>query len=138
MILMEWQESYSVGVSEFDEHHRHIFDLLNVAYTACMENRQKDVLSKVIAEMAEYVCYHFTAEERQMEEHSYAGLAAHREEHMMFTRKVAELRKRLATDNDECTIDLLDLAQFLMTWLGHHILEVDMQYRQLLAGGVHE
>lgn len=135
MILMEWQDSYSVGVPEFDEHHRHIFDLLNVAYTACMENRQKDVLSGVIAEMAEYVCYHFTAEERKMEEHGFDGLASHRAEHMMFTRKVAELRKRLATESDEFTIDLLDLAQFLMTWLGHHILEVDMQYRQLLAGG---
>lgn len=133
MSFIEWSPDYSVGLPEFDTHHRHLFDLLNKAYDACMQSKQSEVFSDIVAEMSEYACYHFTAEERQMEACAYPGLTAHREEHLQFTRRIAELRKSLPTVNEECTIDLVDLTQFLMNWLSHHILEIDMQYSQHLS-----
>lgn len=132
MLFMEWEESYSVGIPEFDGHHRHLFELLNKAYDASMLSKQREVFSDIVSELAEYIYYHFTAEEQLMERFSYPDLVAHRDEHTLFSRKITDCRKILSTSNDECTIDLVELTQFLMNWLTHHIIEVDKQYSHLL------
>jgi hemerythrin len=134
MISAEWLDSYSVGIPEIDEHHRHLFGLLNKVYEACMLCKQKDIFCNTVSELAEYTCYHFVAEERLMEECSYPGLAFQQEEHAAFTRKIEELYKIQSSDSDECTIELVELTQFLTNWLTHHILEVDMQYKLQLVG----
>jgi len=133
MSSMEWKESYSVGLTEFDDHHRNLIELLNKVQDACMLSKQKAVFCDTVSKLAEYTCYHFTAEEQLMEELSYPGLAEQREAHALFTRKIAELYKIQALNNDECTIDLIELTQFLMNWLTNHILEVDKQYSPLLV-----
>lgn len=134
MVFMEWKNSYSVGLPEIDGHHRHLFDLLNKAYSACMLNKQHDVFCGIVTELAEYVNYHFTAEERLMEECSYPALSAHREEHAIYTDKMSELLQMISSEIREFTIELVELTQFLMDWLSHHILEVDMEYSRFLAG----
>jgi hemerythrin-like metal-binding protein len=136
MVAMEWKQSYSVGRDQFDDHHRQLFELLNKVYDACMLSNQKAVFSDAVAKLAEYTCYHFTAEEQLLESLSYPGLAVQRAEHALFTRKIAELYTIQTLNNDECTIDLVELTQFLMDWLTHHILEVDKQYSHLLGGKV--
>jgi hemerythrin-like metal-binding protein len=130
---MEWKQCYSVGLTEFDEHHRKLFELLDKVYDASLLSKQKAVFSEAVSKLAEYTCYHFTAEEQLMEEFCYPGLAVQREEHALFTRNIAELYKIQAFNRDECTIDLVELTQFLMNWLTHHILEVDRQYSHLLV-----
>jgi hemerythrin-like metal-binding protein len=136
MIAIEWKHSYSVGIAEFDEHHRHLFDLLNIVYDACMMSNQKAIFCDAVAKLAEYTSYHFTAEEQLMEQFCYPGLAVQREEHALFARKIDELIKAQTLGKDECTIDLVELTQFLMDWLTHHILEVDKQYSHLLIDKV--
>ena len=133
MNAMEWKCDYSVGSPELDEHHRHLFVLLNNVYEACMLCKQKDVFCKTVSELTAYAHYHFTAEEKLMEDSKYPGLAVQREEHLLFTNKMAELNKMISPDNDECVIELVELTQFLMNWLTHHILKVDMQYSNQLG-----
>lgn len=135
MQFIEWEDCYSVGVPDFDEHHRHLFDLLNKGYNACMVSKQNDVFRSILSELAEYACYHFTAEERLMEELSYPGLASHRQEHALFSGKISEFLKIVPSDKNECTLELVELTQFLIDWLTHHILEIDKQYTPLLARG---
>lgn len=134
MLIMEWKNSYSVGVPELDNHHRHLIDQLNRAYSACMISKQRDVFCSIIKDLADYANYHFAAEEQLMQEHSYPGLPVHHEEHVQFASKISKLLNEIPIGTDECTMDLVELTQLLMNWLSHHILEVDMQYSQLLSG----
>ena len=135
MSYIEWTNSFSVGLPEIDRHHHHLFDLLNKAFDACMLTKQKDVLSIILKELDEYAVYHFAAEEKLMSQSFYPDLTAHHNEHASFISKISELRKMLSEDINDCTVELVDLTQFLMTWLSHHIKEVDMQYSQLLTSG---
>jgi hemerythrin len=133
MTTMEWKPEYSVGLPELDEHHRHLFVLLNNVYEACMLSKQKDVFCKTVSELAEYTCYHFAAEEKLMEDSKYPGLDVQRAEHLLFTNKIAEYFKIKSLDNEECVIELIELSEFLMNWLTHHILIIDMQYSNQLG-----
>lgn len=129
---MEWQDTFSVGVPEFDVHHRHLFDLLNKAHETCLQEMQADVFSDIVKELAEYVVYHFTAEERFMEEHAYPNLAAHREEHIQLANKVANFYNLMSSGDGVGSIEMIELTDFLMNWLCHHILEVDMHISKLI------
>ncbi|MDD2364580.1 MAG: bacteriohemerythrin [Desulfuromonadaceae bacterium] len=131
---MEWQETYSIGIDKFDDHHRHLFDLLNKAHDSCLKGCQTDIFGEIINELAEYVHYHFTAEEQFMEENSYPHLATHREEHLKFSQKIAESHKMLSSCNGVGSIEMIELTSFLMEWLFHHILDVDMRYAKIIQG----
>jgi hemerythrin len=131
---MEWQDTFSVGVPEFDEHHRHLFDLLTKAHDTCLEGMQPEVFRDIVKELSEYTIYHFTAEERFMEEHNYPNLAAHREEHRHLTTKAADHFKLMSSGRGVGTIEMIELTAFLIDWLFHHILEVDMHYGKMLKG----
>jgi hemerythrin len=130
-IVMEWQSTFSVGVPEFDEHHRHLFDLLNKAHESCLKGMQTIVFSDIVKELADYAVYHFTAEERFMEEHAYPDLAAHREEHIQLAHNVANFFTLMSSGDGVGTIEMIELTDFLMDWLCHHILEVDMHFSKL-------
>jgi hemerythrin-like metal-binding protein len=136
MPFLEWKSSYSVGVPEFDKHHRHLFNLLNRAHDACFLTKQKEVFFDIVTELAEYACYHFAAEEKRMGKSFYPDISAHCKEHAMYISKISELRDMKLQDTEDCTIELIELTQFLMEWLSHHILEVDKRYSQLLASGI--
>jgi hemerythrin len=135
MALIEWTNSYSVGLPDFDKHHRHLFDLLNKAYEASLKTGQKDVFFEILEELSEYSQYHFATEEKLMGRSFYPGLAEHQKEHALFTDKITELLNLKSKNTFDCMLDLVELTQFLMEWFSHHILEVDKQYSELLAGG---
>jgi hemerythrin-like metal-binding protein len=132
---MEWQNTFSVGVPELDEHHHHLFDLLNKAHDTCLQGMQEDVYSNIVKELAEYATYHFNAEELFMEQHAYPNLAAHREEHIQLANKIADSSKLMSSGHGVGRIEMIELTAFLIDWLFHHILEVDMHYSKLLQAG---
>lgn len=131
---MEWQETFSVGIPEFDEHHFHLLDLMNKAHDSCIKGTQADAFRDIVKDLAEYVACHFTAEERFMKEHNYQNLDAHREEHLLFCKKIADSFDLIASGVS--TIEMVELTNFLMDWLFHHILEVDMHYSKMLSVGI--
>ena len=126
---MEWQTTFSVDIAEFDEHHRHLFELINEAHDSCIKGNQTESYCDIVEKLAEYVSYHFTAEEKFMEDHDYQHLAAHREEHLQFCKKISDSFKLISSGVS--TIELIDLTSYLMDWLFHHIVEVDQQYSKL-------
>ena len=71
---MDWQDDFSVGVPEFDRHHQYLINLINEAHDACLHGQQKAKFNRIVNELAEYVSYHFTAEEQYMEAHNYPDL----------------------------------------------------------------
>lgn len=136
MAFLEWTSSYSVGLPEFDKHHHHLFDLLNKANDACLQTRQTGTFFAIVTELAEYANYHFAAEEKLMGSCFYPELSDHCNEHALYVRKISELLEMTTPNSNECTIELVELTRFLMDWLTHHILEVDMRYSRLLTSGI--
>ncbi|MDW8003038.1 MAG: bacteriohemerythrin [Deltaproteobacteria bacterium] len=93
------------------------------------------MLGKVLSELVEYTVYHFSAEEKLLEDHAYPGLAWHRRLHSELTEKTKNLRDRFNSGEYVISIEVMN---FLKDWLTNHIGNVDKKYGEFLnAKGVY-
>jgi hemerythrin len=133
--LLEWNKAYSLGINEFDEHHKHLIELLNKTYSDYILGADNDELAVVLDKLVDYATYHFAAEERWMKECRYPGRAEHICEHEVFILRVLDFYR----DFNNGTAQLsLEIFQFLNSWLTSHILESDAEYGRFAKGIPHE
>ena len=125
MSFMEWQGSFALGIEKFDEHHKHLIDLINEIHNEFTSGATIEHLDKVLLTLSDYATYHFASEERWMNLNAYPDLHQHRKEHFSFSNKIAELRDAFINGDPNVSKELL---QFLVTWLSNHILDSDACY----------
>jgi len=131
MAFMEWDNTLSVKIPEFDEAHKKLVVMTNNLHTAMSQGKGKEFASSLLIEMKTYAQEHFSQEESFMKKHEYSALGAHQEMHKMYIEKVARFEKDAEAGKFSVTIDLLD---FLRDWLVRHIKEIDAKYAAELAG----
>lgn len=124
MPILLWETRFELGIPQFDEHHRHLVDLLNAVYQASIDDSCRGSLGAVVRNLVEYAQYHFAVEEEAMTVSGYTGQAQHRAEHEQFGAMVEAFQHELAAGQDIST----DLLSFLGNWLFDHILLSDAQY----------
>ena len=129
MPLFEWTDNLSVGIEEFDNHHRHLIQLINRLYDSSGEGREQDTVGEVLTELSNYTLYHFFAEEDAMLRHGFPGLQEHRGEHLRLTGQTLGFLKEY---DGEKAVRATRLLDFLVDWLKHHILEKDKEYGPFL------
>lgn len=133
--MFQWNDSYSVKVAALDSQHRKLFDLINELHQAMKARRGRDVAGAVLCRLIDYTVYHFSAEEKLMEQHRFPELATHRAEHKALTDKVLAFKKDFDANTGLLTVELMN---FLQQWLVNHIQRVDQRYSAFLnAQGVH-
>lgn len=125
MALITWSDSLSVGVDEFDGHHKHLVDMANTLHDAMREGKSQDHLTEMIVGLKKYTQEHFLAEEKYMEQFKYPGFLAHRKEHQRFVKQVQDLENALKTGKAVITIEVMS---FLRDWLANHIQISDKKY----------
>lgn len=66
--FVSWDVSYDVGVPSVDKQHRHLVDLINSLYNACLGERAEleATFRDVMKELVDYVMIHFKDEEAIM------------------------------------------------------------------------
>lgn len=135
MAFFIWDNSYSVGVSELDNQHKGLVNILNELFEAMQENRSKEVLGGIISRLVTYTKTHFSTEERYMQTYSYPELAAQKREHALLTDQVIKFKNDFDSGKVALTVQL---TSFLKNWLVQHIQGSDKKYGPFLnAKGVH-
>ena len=129
MAIMIWNDTFVVGVKEFDEHHRHLVGIINRLYDQYSHDPSAGDVAGAIKELSDYAAYHFAAEERWMRENSYPGLPQQIAEHARFSDRVAALRTEALAGQ----VTTSALFYFLTDWLTTHILESDADYGRFHA-----
>ncbi len=79
--ILPWKQTYSVGVGNFDGHHRELVRLINEFHEAMATGRSREILEYLLARLIKYAKFHFRAEESVMQAHAYAGLEVHKFAH---------------------------------------------------------
>lgn len=130
MSLFEWNDTYIIGVQQFDEHHQHLVALLNTSFDAFERNAPPRELETIIDQLIRYATYHFEAEESWLAQQTYPELIEHTGEHASFTAKMASFQLDLMAGNATLNHDLFS---FLSDWLVTHILESDARYGRFIA-----
>ncbi|HTP65724.1 MAG TPA: bacteriohemerythrin [Geobacteraceae bacterium] len=128
MPLVTWYKSYSVNNEELDNHHRHLFDILNRMYDSCLPAANLECAEKVIEELIEYADYHFAAEEKYMTEKGYKRIDEHRQEHRYFLDKLLGLRNCAHKDDYEYKKEIM---AFIGNWILKHVTVEDKKFSKI-------
>ena len=125
-MAIKWSEEYLVGVEIIDEQHKKLFVIGNKAYEL-MKNEfyidKFDRFMEIIDELKDYTIFHFQTEEDYMQQIGYKRLFTQKVEHQNFINKINSLNLREIDANQEQAI--LDILDFVATWIKNHILKVD-------------
>jgi len=124
-----WDQSYSVGVAQLDEHHKQLIAMINELYFAMKNDRGQKVVQDIVMEMVDYARMHFSVEEELMRKAGYLGLLQHLKEHQVFSVKAEELAQRCREGDFVLSTEVVS---FLSDWLKAHILENDRKYSKVM------
>ena len=121
---IEWQDHLSVGVAEIDRQHKQLFDKFNAFLAASGAGQGAEDVSRLFWFLTAYVATHFADEELLQKRIGFPDYPKHREQHLAFTREVAGLKERLASEGPSG--ELISTATLTMTgWLIEHISGMD-------------
>ncbi|MBI5847310.1 MAG: hemerythrin family protein [Nitrospirae bacterium] len=124
--MIEWQTDMTVGIEEFDTHHKRIIALINKLHASLKAGEGREVTGEVLTELVNYTVYHFFAEEAFMEKYNYPEYAQHRTEHLNLTSKTLDLLEDLNKNNKNVGPEVLE---FLVNWLKNHIMVTDKKFQ---------
>lgn len=135
MAVMQWSTDLSVGIVGIDRQHQQLIQILNKLEAAIVAGERRGVLAKSASDLVIYTQTHFKAEERLFEEHAYPGAEAHKSEHAVFMRTVAQFQRELPIGRPTASVELM---RFLSEWLRTHIKGTDKKYTEFLnVRGIH-
>ncbi|MCF6238332.1 MAG: bacteriohemerythrin [Candidatus Marinimicrobia bacterium] len=130
MRLLVWEDRFSVGVQEFDQHHKILFEMINTLIIARDNNSDQLVIESTLEQLIQYTIFHFTAEEATMKHFGFDGLEEHEQEHAELLKQVQVYQDKLAHSEAVSFEELLD---FLANWLLDHTLGMDQKYNHFLS-----
>lgn len=125
--FIEWDSKYDVGIEAVDKQHRHLVDLMNDLYDACLgEKLELDQKFKdVMKELVDYVMVHFKDEEKIMEAINYPNLKEHKQTHEGF---IKEMLSSVSAYTNGKQLVPNSFVRFLRDWLFNHILIDDKEW----------
>lgn len=132
--FVTWKDEYSVGIESIDNDHKKLLSLINNLQTSTMYYTGEDFDREALDKLIEYTKFHFTREEKLMEDNDYPGFAEHKLQHKKMTDNVLNMVKEYEEDSEK-TIE--ELVEFLKDWLIKHINGSDQKYSSyLISKGV--
>ena len=125
MSIMKWSDDLSVQVSEIDQQHQRLIELINKLHEAMLAKQGKQIVSQILDELAAYTVYHFQAEEKYMQQFKYPAYLGHKKEHEGFVHEVEKFQKDYETGKLGLSLEIM---AFLRDWVTNHIKGTDKQY----------
>ena len=121
--LIVWSDDFSVRVKEIDRQHKALVKLLNRLHYALEDREPKEEVIAQLGEIGAHTQWHFSYEEKLMEEHDLRGAEAHKMLHESLLGDLTDV----VSDFDEGKYDQLEdlLQNYLKYWLLDHITHVD-------------
>ena len=131
-MLIDWNESYSLGVEELDSLHRELFVRFNELISACDSGCGADEARRMLTFLKRYVTDHFTEEEDMLSRYGYPDTFRHKAEHDSFINELNSLEQQFqeqgATPRMVATIN-----QTVAIWLIDHISRMDAGFARFLT-----
>ncbi len=129
-----WDDCFITGLTEVDDQHRYLVDLINRFGRLVTKNDELllDEIEKVFKDLTNYTEYHFTEEETLMKKASIDDhhFKQHRKEHANFLQEVIKVKKTITANHPSSAMSLL---KFLTYWLAYHILGIDKSMAKQIA-----
>ena len=135
MPLITWDDSIALNISEIDNQHKQLVNIINEMFDAMKDTRGIDVIDDILKRLVDYTDYHFVTEERYFDQFRYSESEHHKEEHRYLVEQVDEFKKAFDEGKikraDSDSVLTVDLWKLLKNWLMNHIKTSDKKYASL-------
>jgi len=125
MESFRWTADFETGITQVDQQHRQLINLINKIGLLLTENQtSSSELRSLNIELHNYVKEHFQEEERLMAQHQVDArhLKPHVQAHHEFLNEISKLNQLDQSAKYQQVKNLLD---YLIQWLAYHILGID-------------
>lgn len=127
MVIIEWDDSLSVGIHLIDEQHKMLIQRLQALVHAIATYQSVNEIVKTLDFLIEYTTFHFSTEEKHMKEMNYPEVEYHTTQHEEFKATLRDLT--VDFEEEGATRALAESVNtFLMNWLVTHIKAVDLLF----------
>ena len=130
-MLFVWDDSCKTGITEIDQDHKGLVNLINDLYEAMQDGSGGALLLPIFSALKHYTETHFTREEHFMVECDAPDQKKHFQEHKLMMAKLADLESRHRKGEAAISVQTLN---FLRDWLKNHICVVDKAMASQLKG----
>ena len=131
MKRLELTEDLITGFEDIDEHHRTLLELGNRVIDPSAYKTDGAIIEDALKFLADYVIYHFAAEEYVMVESKFPNYEHHRQWHERFKQEVSDCVNRAKTEG--ISKDLrLKVSFAIENWLLEHIRITDCSLAKFL------
>lgn len=136
MPLMNWNDSFSVGIAAVDSDHKKLVEMVNNLFDGVREGKGTDAVGAVLDDLIAYTVEHFNREEKMFASCGYPDAASHKQQHEDLKQQVLAIQGKFH-DGTSKTLTL-DTMNFLKDWLTNHIRGSDQKYGPFLTShGIH-
>ena len=113
----EFDDTLVTGNEMIDSQHKELIAKINGLLDSCEEGNDKLAAVRTLDYLAEYMDFHFTAEEKLQEELAYPGLKEHKEEHNKLRKVVDELHEMLVEEEGPTDGFVEQVNRNVIDWL---------------------
>lgn len=124
--MYEMKPEYLTGIDFIDEEHTKLFSIADEVYELLTNQfipDKYDYIMEIVNELKDYTKYHFNHEEEYMESIGYRRILSQKVDHADFIEKINQFNPDKIDENQKEA--LLELVDFLNTWLVNHIIKKD-------------
>jgi hemerythrin len=126
---LEWSEEYRLGISQIDEQHKKLFDIVTQIANLDALTSTKEELKAILGELSRYMNEHFNDEEVYMHRIGFPEYEYHRNLH----REIVEFVNTSVTSAPTLAMIRTKLKFIIKKALIDHIIIEDMKYKLYAA-----
>lgn len=122
---LEWNEEYRLGITQIDEQHKYLFEIVAQIANLDALTSTKEELKAILGELSRYMNEHFNDEEVYMQRIGFPEYENHRKLH----REIIEFVNTSVTNSPTLAMIRTKLKFIIKKALIDHIVIEDMKYK---------
>ncbi len=130
MTLIQWQDSFSLGIPSVDYEHRSMIELINELYSRLGEGAEPPEILDFLGEVHSRIAAHFALEERVMWEHGYDQYEEHKTAHEALLDDILNISDAYEGEPRPDYQEVLGAE--LEAWFGSHFRTHDARLHKML------
>ena len=134
MALLQWKDSYSVGIEAVDHEHKELIGLINRLHDRLTAKHEAATIAGFLGDILRGISAHFALEEHFMRDHRYDQLPQHKADHERLLDEIRDIMDDYEADPSAGTAAL---SARLDAWFSRHFETHDARLHKALGNHPH-
>lgn len=115
------------SIDHLGEDNFRLIEMISMLKDSIANRTGDEVIAIVLKHLVEYSRKHFPEEEDFMLHHKYSDFERHKNLHLEFTKRIAEILLRIRQGKD---VTVYELISFLKKWVDDHLIIEDLKFKR--------